>query len=364
MPGDSRIELTECERFISIRIMQEDAESIYSLLQTERDSVFAMEIIPYYALFVQSCQEYIGENVLPESVAKDLKDIRNHIKIYADRFSKSRKRVASVDTAQDKDFKEHLKFKFLKKMNIHLNLGTYWTEERQIIGNTQQLADFLSVESVFDSAVNEKMFQMGCLIGSFVNSFRKGLADSLGYPMIERECTKTSIKFFSDINTNKKNPIFSKGQNKEINLFYLHLLCNMNFVKYILRPLFKDENIWIFRVEYVVSYYTLRALERLKNYSENNKDISVKTKEIDGILTQGELLFTTKLRNCMMHYNLENAGVISFENIDKLFYGIIETCFDGMSYQEYLLALYNLLDRIIDFLSNQFDFTDVKLERL
>ena len=42
-------ELTEYERLISIRIMQEDAESIYSLLKTERDSIFAMEIIPYYA---------------------------------------------------------------------------------------------------------------------------------------------------------------------------------------------------------------------------------------------------------------------------------------------------------------------------
>ena len=38
-------EPTEYERLISIRIIQEDAESIYSLLQTERDSVFAMEII-------------------------------------------------------------------------------------------------------------------------------------------------------------------------------------------------------------------------------------------------------------------------------------------------------------------------------
>lgn len=66
----------------------------------------------------------------------------------------------------------------------------------------------------------------------------------------------------------------------------------------------------------------------------------------------------------MMHYNLENAGVISLENINKPFYGIIETCFDGMSYQEYLLALHNLSDRIINVLSNQFDFTDVQLERL
>ena len=69
--------LSELERNVSIRIIQKDAESIYSLLQTERDSIFLMEIIPYYALFVQSCHEYMGENFLQESIAKDLKDIRN-----------------------------------------------------------------------------------------------------------------------------------------------------------------------------------------------------------------------------------------------------------------------------------------------
>ena len=66
----------------------------------------------------------------------------------------------------------------------------------------------------------------------------------------------------------------------------------------------------------------------------------------------------------MMHYNLENAGVISLENIDKPFYGIIENCFDGKSYQEYLIELHGLSDMIIDFLNNQFDFSDVKLEKL
>ena len=75
-----------------------------------------------------------------------------------------------------------------------------------------------------------------------------------------------------------------KDQTKEINLFYLYLLCNMNFVKYILRLLFQDGNIWAFRLEYIVSYYTLCALERFKNYCENNKDITVETKEIYNIL--------------------------------------------------------------------------------
>ena len=50
-------ELAEVERLISILVMQEDAETIYSLIQTERNPIFSMEIIPYYALFVQSCQE-------------------------------------------------------------------------------------------------------------------------------------------------------------------------------------------------------------------------------------------------------------------------------------------------------------------
>ena len=362
--GGSMGELTEYERLISIRIMQEDAESIYSLLQTERDPIFAMEIIPYYALFVQSCQEYMGENLLPETMAKDLKDIRNHIKAYADGFGKSQRRVATVDDAQDRNFKEQLRFEFLKKINIHLNLGTYWTEERQVIGNTQQIADFLSVESMSDPKLKEKNYQMGYQIGSFVASFRDGLADSLSYPIIERENKSISINYYCDINTNKRNNLLLKDQTKEINLFYLHLLCSMNFIKYILRLLFREGNIWAFRVEYIVSYYTLRALQRLKNYCENNIDITIETKEIYNILKQGESLFTTKLRNCMMHYNLENAGVISLENVDKSFYGIIENCFDGKRYQEYLMELHGLSDMIINFLNNQFDFSDIKLERL
>lgn len=357
-------ELTEFERLISIRIMQEDAESIYSLLQTERDSIFSMEIIPYYALFVQSCQEYIGENFLPESIAKDLKDIRNHIKRYADGFGKTKKRVASVDDAQDRDFKEHLRFEFLKKINIHLNLGTYWTDDRQVIGNTQQLADFLAVESMFDPKIKEKNYQMGYQISSLVSSIRDGFAGSLSYPIIERKYTSTTINYYCDINTNKNNNLFSKELSKELNLFYLHLLCNMNFVKHILKPLFVDGNTWAFRVEYIVSYYTLRALERFKNYCESNKDICVETKNIFGILNEGEKIFKTQLRNCMMHYNLENAGVITFENIDKPFYGIIENCFDGMSYQDYLVALHSLSDKIINYLETQFDFSNVKLEKL
>ena len=75
-------EISALEKLVTARIIQEDAETIYSLLQTERDSIFSMGVIPYYVLFVQSCQEYMGENFLSESKKKDFKDIRNHIKAY------------------------------------------------------------------------------------------------------------------------------------------------------------------------------------------------------------------------------------------------------------------------------------------
>lgn len=138
----------------------------------------------------------------------------------------------------------------------------------------------------------------------------------------------------------------------------------MNFVKHILKPLFTDGNTWVFRVEYIVTYYTLHALERLKNHCESNKDIVVEMKDISDISKDGNKIFKTQLRNCMMHYNLENAEVITLKNIDKPFYGIIENCFDGMSYQDYLSDLHSLSDKIINYLETRFDFSNVKLEKL
>ena len=92
MIQQQRDDISELERLISIRIIYEDAETIYSLLSSERDSIFTMEIIPYYALFVQSCQEYLGKNLLPKEIALNIKDIRNHIKAYAESFGKPNER--------------------------------------------------------------------------------------------------------------------------------------------------------------------------------------------------------------------------------------------------------------------------------
>lgn len=356
--------ISELEQLISIRIMQEDTEAIFSLSSTEQDSIFAMEIIPYYALFVQSCQEYMGDNFLPEEIALRIKDIRNHIKSYSEAFGKSKRKIASIDQEQDESFKSQLRFNFLKSWNIHLNLGTYWTEDHHVIGNTQQLAAFLDAKDFSDPDLGKKQYELGYQIGSFISSVRSGLSESLGQPMVNRAATAIKIKYYYDINTNNQNSIFVDNASKELNLFYLHLLCNMNFVKHILRPLFLEGNTWVSRVEYIVTYYTFRALLRLKNYCENNDDIEININEIKELEKAAGKMFQSKFRNCMMHYSLENQNVLFLQYIERPFFGIVENCFDGTDYQTYLTLLHSFSDKIIGYLEKHFNCDDIELEQL
>lgn len=356
--------LSSIEKLISIRIMQADAEAVYSLMKSERDSIFAMEIIPYYALFVQSCQEYMGECYIDEQSASRIKDIRNYIKVYGESFGKSKKRILSADSDQNEQFKSQLRFDFLKDWNVHLNLGTYWTADRHIVGNTQLLADFLGVDNIFNPEINKKQYDLGYQIGSFVASVRDGFSKGISIPTVNRGITLTSIDYYYDLNTNKLDNLFVDNSLKETNLLFLHLICNMNFVKYILRPLFDEPNTWLFRIDYVVTYYTFRAFQRLKNYYDNNDDIEVDKKSIEKIISNGEKLFLSKFRNCMMHYNLEGQDVLSIKNIEKVFFGIVENCFDGMDYHSYLKQLRELSDGIITFLEKKFDFESITLKQL
>lgn len=352
------------EKMITVRIMQEDAEAVFSLMNTERDPVFAMEVIPYYALFIQASQEYMGESFIEEPSAMKIKDIRNFIKVYGEGFGKSKKRIESVDIKQDEQYRSQLRFGFMEKWNKHLNLGTYWTPDRHIIGNTQLLADFLGIDDIFNPKMGEMQFELGRQIGSFVASIREGFSQAIKRPMVYRCQTGISIDYYYDLNTNKNDELFVDNSSKALNLFFLNLLSNMNFVKHILRPLFNDDNTWVLRVEYIVTYYTYRAIQRLINYCKNNTDLHINLENFTVIFDSANNLFLSKFRNCMMHYGLVDQGVISMENIQKPFYGIIETCYDGMNFYTFLKDLRTLSDKIISLMEEKFNLEEIELLNL
>lgn len=354
----------DLEKMITVRIIQEDAETIFSLLKTERDPIFAMEIIPYYALFVQACQEYMGDTFVEGDCGERIKDIRNFIKVYGNSFGKVKQRIDTIDVRQDEQYKSQIRFNFMKDWNVHFNMGTYWTADKHIIGNTQMLADFLGVDDIFDRKTGMAQYELGRQIGAFVASVREGISSSIQSPQVNRCRAGVNIEYFYDLNTHRSNLLFVENSSKSVNLFFLNILCNMNFVKYILRPLFDENNIWIFRVEYIVTYYTYMAIRRLKNYCENNTDIHTDLAGFTEVFDLAEGMFMSKFRNCMMHYGLENQGVISMENIENPFYGIVQTCYEGIDFHSFQRNLRSLSDKMIALLEGKLNVQNIQLRHL
>lgn len=201
------------EKNIIVHIIQEDAETLFSLMKTENDPIFLIEIIPYFALFIQSCQEYMGEIFLEDYFAKKIKNICNYIKAYGEGFGKSWKRIDNIDIKQDKQFQSQLRFDFMKNWNIHLNLETYWTSEKHIVGNTQMMADFLGIDDIFNDRTVGILYELTKKLGSIVVSIREGISQEITSPNINRTHEKVSINYYYDLNTNKENYLFFDDDN-------------------------------------------------------------------------------------------------------------------------------------------------------
>lgn len=354
---------TILEKMIEIKLIQNDAETIISLMKSEQDPIFALAILPYYALFVQSCREYLGGSYIGEDFFDDVKDIRNYIKAFDVRFAKAKKRVNNVDTQQNELYSSMIRFDFMKSWNIHYNLGTYWTKDKHIVGNTQIYADFLRLKSINSKEIKNKMYDFSYKMQSFISFLKVEIGKFISPPIVEREKSGITIDYYCDLNTFKKNHFF-RLKEKELSLFFLNLVSNLNFVKYILRPLLSSENTWLFRVEYVVTYYTYKALLRLKNYCQNNNDVFVDLQRLSSILEMDTDLFQSKFRNCMMHYGIVGEHVVSVENIDKPLYGMVETCYKEMEFCVYQSRLRDLEECLIGYLEEFFNLDRIILQNL
>lgn len=350
----------------TVLLIQNDCESIKKLVLNFHDSIFCMQIIPYMALFCRSYQEYIETELIGSKVDSEIYDIRNSIKLYSQRYGKNKKRFLAVDEGQDEEYKSKLRF-FLKNMNVHYNLGIYFTENKKIIGNTQLLESMLRLHGLSEQEKQQKCFSLGNHLASVIGSVSNGLASSLVVPQIAIKGQLPRFSYY-DLNTNR-NRFFNRYFEKDENLFLLHMLSNINFVKYVLCPLLERDNLWMFRIKYISIYHAYMGIVRIKSHMKNGRaEMLDLLKGAEPIIEEGEKVFVSKFRNCMMHYNLskDNKFTISERNFswDKPFFGLIEECFEGVPYEVYLKRLERLGDKIEDFITKQFNFEQIHLKEL
>lgn len=289
-----------------------------------------------------------------------IKDIRMKLKIFEDGYSKSKRMLLGIDYLQNEIFKNQLTFSFMKNWNIHYNLGIYTNENKIVVGNTQYnyyllqdnrflkrgldeiAATYAISPSNFDlnKQVGKECYQYAYTCGQFINSVCTALKNFDSPITIGSQ--KNHVDFYyADYNTNVKSPLFPKGEDGKATILYLlHILSTMNFLLYVLNDYAKDDYGWWLKINYIVYYYSIHKLTDLQEHFVQNK---LMTSGISDYLQKMDLknakFMNGTFRNYLMHSSLTDKNgnsIISSSNLDKSkpLFGLVETCFDGMSYGE------------------------------
>ena len=84
------------------------------------------------------------------------------------------------------------------------------------------------------------------------------------------------------------------------------------------------------------------AKEMIARVAEKTVSLDLKKKLTDCINSL-ESVFDVTFRNCLMHYSFEDEGKFLIEqeffDIEKEFFGLIESRYDGMSYETFMASI-------------------------
>ena len=354
-------------KICTILLLQNDCETLKTIIPKRHSPITSLCIIPYYALFCRSFQEYSGLKIIDPEYDSQVCDIRNGIKTFSERYARSQKRFLATDEQQNEEFRELLQFNFMKDWNIHYNLGLYFDKEGHIVGNTQLCFDMLGMNGLTEEEKAKKSYALGEYMGKVIGSVSTGLSKSITAPTIQVADSEPEY-YYEDINTNI-SPFLNPQYSKDINLYCLHLLSILGFAKYILEPIVLKENPWIFRIKYITVHYAISGLKKLKAFFENDrqKNSNKLYQKITGVIASCDYLFVPQFRNCMMHYDLgaDEAFTISDTNFDwnKVLFGLVEECF-GVTYEICYDKLSEAATQIELCLSGLFDYGCLRIKRL
>lgn len=343
---DSTMSFKEKLKKCSEALIKEDGITLVKLILSVKNGIFALSIIPYVALYCRSVQEFFGEHIIDGDMDSQINDLRNGLKLYSEKYNKLKNATLASDEQQNNIFKSKLKFKTMQDWNIHYNLGIYFDKNGYIIGNTQIMHYYLNLPDMDIENENKKAFEIGKILG-------KKLADILntfyGIAYFEKNNNIVMPQYgYMDLNTNRENDFFVHN-NKELNLIILHILSSIGFVNHILSNMLTSESLWLCRIKYIITHYAWSGLKKIKQHYEcGEQHISVFSENLNQIINYGTNLFPSNFRNCMMHYNFFNKDdVIISEKYfcnNKPLFGLVESCFDGKSFDDFFSELSKYLN--------------------
>lgn len=353
---DKKISLTpeECS-FMQIYY---DCHTIKSLFYSIKENYIAgISLIPYMSLFCWEALDFfknIGIDFnIKENYTFTLTDVRLKLKIFENKYSKSKNMILNWDYLQDYIFKNKLKFDFMKDCNMYYNLGVIFNEKKEIVGNSQYgyyifqdnkllkrkieyVKGLVDTSNIKYEYAPEDYLEYGRYVGEIIGSFLRYFRE-LNVQDVNIQTNKINTNMlYKDFNSNK---LYRNEDDKIIALYLLHILTFINSTIRLLGECEKDDTGWWLRIYYIAYYYAIERLEDIKNHIDNNE---IDNANFNKLLTQIQLnnnLMNGDFRNCMMHYGLknkENRFLIEEKkfNLDIPMMGLVESCFDNLDYFE------------------------------
>mgnify|MGYP001171407140 CR=1 FL=1 len=344
----------------SKNIITQDGVVLKTLIINIRDSAMNLSLLPYYALYCRSAKEYLFLEDSENDIENEVKDIRDGLKIFTGRYSKSKSMVRKSDDQQNKYFRSDLRFPFTKRLNIHLNLGVYFNDQGKVVFDTQLANFFLNMHKGGEESFDNHAMMIGQKLGSEIAEILVNSLEVNDLWSMEDYLNDVPQYGYIDFNTNRCHNFFNQSYDKETNLVLLHMLSMIGFVNNLLVPVFQTRNIWLLRILYITIHNTWFGIKKLKQHFEQNNSSNTNAFNDFEKIEGNTKLFSSSFRNCMMHYGLidkNDCPIILQECYDstKPLYGLVESCFNGMSFDQYYDELYGLSQRIEEQLLSYFN---------
>lgn len=327
-------------------VIKHECDTYVELMKTyARNSVITLGLLPYIALLsveTQKFYESVGIKVeVKNESGYETKDVRLAIKQFNDRFGKARKKVIKIEKQEDDNYKNQLRFEFLKKLGVHYDLSIIYDGNAAVANTQYTMSLFEGQEPNKDNVI---LFgeALGQMLEAIENMFSKigKQQTNIKYPKINW--------YKKDLNTNRtKMFVLDKNEDAAIQLLLLHTITSINFA-YIEVNKILGENTLKTRIQYLAMYY---AKEMIARVAEKTVSLDLK-KKLTECINSLESVFDVTFRNCMMHYSFEEQEkfLIKAEcfNIEKEFFGLIDSQFEGWSYETFTVSVQNNLKMMKD----------------
>ena len=352
---------------ISLSIMQifYDDVTLLNLLNAliTKSPIEILYLVPFLSLFCVESVNFFAEqkiNIKTNFNSEfNEKKIRIKLKCFENKFSQSEKIVKNCDLLQDSFFRNKIKCNLIKKLNLYYNLGCYIVDGK-IIGNTQyayyifQDSKLLRKKGVgledgqFD-IIPKELKNYGAHCGNLILIINKLCKILTKEDYFNQVSQYNHNIYYKDFNTNK---LFKRD--KTLKLYLLHILSNINYVYYVLRKYEARDTGWWLKIYYITYYYTIARIESVKEYIIMKKQSKSYLDSLFNIINKVSIEINPEFRNCMMHYKFinPNSGNILIEkkyfDIQIPLFGLVESTFNGVKYEELKLKILHNLKIISD----------------